>query len=122
MMDQNTNNKCFHALAIELAEATGFDLQTSELVINTYIDQTQGIIEDLNNSIEQLMNEKANEALIAHIARQAHKLKGSSGNVRELKMMAMAEQTELACKSSKIEALFPIIKQMRVHFKCYLEN
>lgn len=122
MSNQNTSNKCLHTLLEALSEATGFDLQTSELVINTYIDQTKSIIEDLNLSIDQLVKEQSNEDLLAHIARQAHKLKGSSGNVREFKMMAMAEQTEYACKASKVEEIFPIIKQMSVHFKCYLEN
>ena len=122
MSNQNNNNKCLHLLLEALSEATGFDLQTSELVINTYIDQTKNIIEDLNISIEHLVKDQANEDLLAHIARQAHKLKGSSGNVREFKIMAMAEQTERACKAAKIEEIFPIIKQMSVHFKCYLEN
>ncbi len=81
----------FETIVLSLCEASSFDRQTSEYVIQIYITQTLELISHLKN----LLRFEVFEQSLQEIGNLFHKLKGSSGNVRAHKIMQLASDAEI---------------------------
>lgn len=80
-----------------LCADSGLDMETTYFVLDVYIEQTIELIKAVEASFQ---NQDFTE-----IASMMHKLKGSSGNVRANRMMALAIETEQAALEGNYEAL-----------------
>lgn len=81
----------------ELKESSGFDDETCELVLNTYISQAKDIVQDLKVHLTKKDYGKISDLL--------HKLKGSSGNVRFEEARILAEEAECVVKDENFEVV-----------------
>lgn len=84
-----------------LTKESGFDLETTYFVIETYLNQTKEILE----SIKFLIDTDITPSKYTEIGKLLHKLKGSSGNVRANEVMELAKESELLCNENAMNEM-----------------
>jgi len=103
-----------------LCEDTGFDYETAVYVLGIYLEQTESIVNEIN---ELLLSEVENNKEVStrnQLARLLHKLKGASGNVRALEMMEKSKLAEEACQNKDQDQLISVIHEINCLVERYL--
>ncbi len=102
ILEDNTKKKHDLNTVIEtLTKESGFDLETTYFVIETYLNQTKEILE----SIKSLIDSDITPSKFIEIGKLLHKLKGSSGNVRANEVMELAKESELLCNENSMDEM-----------------
>lgn len=96
------NNNSFAETVYILMEATGFDKQTCEELVNEFCKQAEWMITGIKKHVFE-NNLKEAEILL-------HQLKGSSGNVRVKEISKQALEAEKAIRSMDYETLGRLLK------------
>ncbi|PHR55244.1 MAG: hypothetical protein COA44_11085 [Arcobacter sp.] len=79
--------------AQEMASAIGLNIKHIPILVQSFTDESAGIIENLEVAIKA----KDYEGISSH----AHSIKGSSGNLKFMKMYELAKDMELCAKDAK---------------------
>jgi signal transduction histidine kinase/DNA-binding NarL/FixJ family response regulator len=101
-----------------LCEASGFDRETAEYVIQTYITQSMELVDRL----KPLINSDVFDENLQEIGNLLHKLKGSSGNVRANKIMQLASLAESLCIEKNQVALINVLEEITGIIAIYNEK
>lgn len=91
----------------KLCHDSGFDIEMAALVVETYLNQT----EDILNATYHLIHESEFRGY-KEIEGLMHKLKGSSGNVRATYIMQLAVQAESYAQQLDEERLFAVCDEV----------
>lgn len=99
---------------------TGFDYETAIYVVGTFLEQTELMLLEIN----QLLNQENifDKNAIEVISKALHKLKGSAGNVRATEIMELSIQAEEACLNRDKDELFFKVKALNQLLDRYLNN
>jgi PAS domain S-box-containing protein len=104
----------FEETVLELMEASGFDKEISEEILNEFCSHALGLITDIKKNISE-NNFKSASLLL-------HQLKGSSGNVRAKQISKKAMEAEEAIKSLDNERLYKLIENIDVLLESLRQN
>lgn len=94
----------FAETVILLMEATGFDKQTCEELLNEFGEQAVSLITDIQMYVSENNLKEAGRLL--------HRLKGSSGNVRMKEISKLALDAEKAIHLMDSEMLCSLLQRM----------
>ena len=98
------HNNTFEESVTLLMEATGFDKQTCEELVNECWEQAVGMITDIKKHVS--------ENNLIEAGRLLHRLKGSSGNVRMKEIFKLALDAEKAIHLMDSEMLGCLLQRM----------
>lgn len=98
----------------KLCHDSGFDIEMAALVVETYLNQT----EDILNATYQLIHESEYKGY-KDIEGLMHKLKGSSGNVRAAFIMQLALQAETYAQQKDEIRLLSVCEEVSEIIKRY---
>lgn len=110
--EADDDEKFYHKTQADLMNASGLDSETCDFVLQTYVNQSLELIEELKGHLENHTDEDVVGVML-------HKLKGSSGNVRANEVMALALKAEEDFKAGAFEDLENILSQIAKHIEVY---
>ena len=97
-----------------LCDDSGFDMETAEFVIETFLNQTNDIV----ISAFELINSNRTDAF-HRLEGLMHKLKGSSGNVRAKYIMHLAIRAEESANKENKHEIQSIINEIHEIISAY---
>jgi len=103
------HNDSFDKTVTLLMEATGFDKQTCEELVNESWEQAACLITDIHKYVSENNLKEAGRLL--------HRLKGSSGNVRMNEISKLALDAEKAIHLMDSEMLDSLLQRMEESLK-----
>lgn len=90
-----------------LMEAVGLDESASYTILEAYVRQSKEILDIMEASVTQYRYDFEN------LKEQFHKLKGSSGNVRIIRIYDLAQNGEKRCRLRDLKGVAEVVKAIR---------
>jgi HPt (histidine-containing phosphotransfer) domain-containing protein len=109
------SSEFYELVVTQFMSDSGLDQETCDFVLRTYVTQSKELLKELRNALYHNDLKHASELL--------HRLKGSSGNVRANRIMALAltaEEEIIKGNIHEVVAALPVLEDLVGHLESAL--